>query len=649
VPFELVSDFTPAGDQPVAISKLMKGLDSNQQKQTLLGVTGSGKTFTAANIIALTNRPTLIIAPNKTLAAQLCSEFRDFFPNNAVEYFVSYYDYYQPEAYIPATDTYIEKDSSINDEIDKLRHRTTVSLLTRNDVIVVASVSAIYGLGDPVEYAKTFINLRKTQQIDRQFLLQKLVDLHYERNDIELQRGRFRVKGDVIEIIPASGEDVIQLNFFGDEIEDINIREKVSGYRKGSLSEIAIFPATHYVLEKPKMEAALAQIEKELEIRIKYFKDNDKLLEANRIQQKTRYDMEMIRELGYCSGIENYSRYFDGRSPGTPPYTLMDFFPDNYLMFIDESHIAVPQIGGMFAGDKARKQRLIEYGFRLPSALDNRPLNFDEFEERINQVVYISATPGDIELRESSSIVEQLIRPTGLLDPIIEIEQTEGQIDHFLGEVKQVIAQGERVLVTTITKKLSEDLASYLKDLGLKVTYLHSDIETLERIEILRDLRKGKYDILVGINLLREGLDLPEVSLVVIFDADKEGFLRAERSLIQTMGRAARNAKGKVLMYADNLTKSMSKAINETKRRRRIQEKYNKDNNIEPETIKTKIKENLIPDIKEVESISKEDLDSSNIVKVLGDLRKKMQHAADDLDFETAALIRDKILELEEL
>jgi len=648
MPFKLISDFTPKGDQPKAIQSLVQGLQDGNKAQTLLGVTGSGKTFTVANIINQLNRSALILAPNKTLAAQLCSEYRDYFPDNAVEYFVSYYDYYQPEAYIAASDTYIEKDSSINEEIDKLRHRATYSLLTRKDVIVVASVSAIYALGSPEEYAKSFLMIQIGQQIDRMELIKKMVDLHYERNDLELMRGRFRVRGDIIEIIPSYSDELIQINFFGNEVEEINIREKTSGLKKAAVREAMIFPATHYILDKPRMTEALQQIEEDMLKQVEFFKKDNKLLEANRIEQKTRYDMEMIKEIGYCNGIENYSRYFDGRNPGQPPYTLLDFFPDDYLLFIDESHIAVPQIGGMWAGDRSRKQELISYGFRLPSALDNRPLNFQEFEEHINQVVFVSATPGEYEIQKSDQIVEQLIRPTGLLDPIIEVQPTTGQIDHFLHQVRETISKGERVLVTTLTKRLAEELSDYLKELDLKVTYLHSDIDTLERIEILRDLRLGKYDVLVGINLLREGLDLPEVSLVVIFDADKEGFLRAERSLIQTMGRAARNVGGRVLMYADNLTGSMSRAINETNRRRRIQKQYNIQHGIVPQTIKTSIKDALVFTPSEIKKIDELEITADNMLEVIGSLRKKMQKAAEELDFETAAVIRDKIIEIEE-
>jgi len=646
--FALKSEFYPTGDQPEAIKKLVNAINNGASAQTLLGVTGSGKTFTIANVINELNRPVLIMAPNKTLAAQLCSEYREFFPDNAVEYFVSYYDYYQPEAYIAASDTYIEKDSSINEEIDRLRHRATYSLLTRKDVIVVASVSAIYALGSPEEYSKSFMMVKSGQKVDRIELIKKLVDLHYERNDLELMRGRFRVRGDIIEIIPSYSDELIQLNFFGNEVEEINIREKTSGLRKSSVPDIMIFPATHYILDKQKMDQALLQIESDMNKQVEYFKKNNKLLEANRIEQKTRYDMEMIKEIGYCNGIENYSRYFDGRAEGQHPYTLLDFFPDDYLLVIDESHVGIPQIGGMWAGDKARKEQLIQYGFRLPSALDNRPLNFQEFEKNINQSIFTSATPGDYELDKSDQIVEQLIRPTGLLDPIIEVHPSDGQIDHFIAEARKTIEKGERVLATTLTKRLAEELSDYLKELDFKVTYLHSDINTLERVEILRDLRKGKYDILVGINLLREGLDLPEVSLVVIFDADKEGFLRAERSLIQTTGRAARNVNGRVLMYADKLTKSMAKAINETKRRRKIQGKYNKDHNIKPETIKTRIKDSMGDSLKKIKQLDGIDITAGNMLEIITKLRKDMQKAAEALDFETAVILRDKIIEIEE-
>lgn len=647
--FKLVSKYKPTGDQPEAIEKLSNGVLKGHKEQTLLGVTGSGKTFTMANIIANVNRPTLVLAHNKTLAAQLCSEFKEFFPENAVEYFVSYYDYYQPEAYIPQTDTYIEKDSSINDEIDKLRHSATSSLSERRDVIIVSSVSCIYSLGDPIDYRNLVISLRPGMICDRDKIIKKLVEIQYERNDINFIRNKFRVRGDVLEVFPAySGDSAIRIEFFGDEIDRITEINTLNGEVKGKLKHIAIYPASHYIVPREKMETAIVQIEREMEERVKYFKSKDLLLEAQRIEQRTRYDIEMMREVGFCSGIENYSRVLSGREPGSSPFTLIDYFPKDYLLFVDESHVTLPQVRGMFGGDRARKESLVKYGFRLPSAFDNRPLNFDEFCDRINQAVYVSATPGDFERNNSKQIVEQVIRPTGLLDPEISVRPTDGQIDDLVSEINIRTKRKERVLVTTLTKKMAEDLTHYLEGMDIKVRYMHHDIDTIERMEIIRDLRLGEFDVLVGINLLREGLDIPEVSLVAILDADKEGFLRSETSLIQTIGRAARNAGGSVIMYADSVTKSMEKAIDETLRRRAIQMKYNEEHGITPKTI--------VKDVHEILEISSKDdtADRKSFKKlpkherdaVIAKLEKEMRAASKLLEFEQAAYLRDKIKEL---
>lgn len=590
--FEIVSAYSPQGDQPVAIEKLVEGINSGKKKQVLLGATGTGKTFTISNVIKEVQKPTLVMAHNKTLAGQLYSELKDFFPNNAVEYFVSYYDYYQPEAYVPQTDTFIEKDAQINDEIDKLRHSATSALFERDDVIIVASVSCIYGLGSPEEYRELVVSLRVGMEKDRNQLLRELVDVQYGRNDIDFKRGTFRVRGDVVEIFPASlDEHCIRIEFFGDEIDRIREVNALTGEVLAERDHVAIFPASHFVTREEKMKIAIENIEKELEERLKELNDNGKLLEAQRIEQRTRYDLEMMREMGFCSGIENYSRHLTLRPAGATPYTLLDYFPEDFLIVMDESHVSVPQVRAMYNGDQARKQVLVDHGFRLPSALDNRPLTFDEFEEKTNQVIYVSATPGPYELEQSPEVIEQIIRPTGLLDPPIDIRPIEGQIDDLLGEIQDRIAKNERVLITTLTKKMSEDLTDYLKDVGIKVNYLHSEVKTLERIEIIRDLRLGKFDVLVGINLLREGLDIPEVSLVAILDADKEGFLRSERSLIQTIGRAARNENGRVIMYADRITRSMGIAIEETKRRRSIQEAYNEEHGITPKTIQKGVRD----------------------------------------------------------
>lgn len=594
--FEIVSEFKPTGDQPQAITELVTSINEGHKYQTLLGVTGSGKTFTMANIIEKVQKPTLILAHNKTLAAQLYSEFKEFFPNNAVEYFVSYYDYYQPEAYVPSSDTYIEKDSSVNEEIDKLRHSATAALCEREDVIVIASVSCIYGLGDPIDYSEQVLSIRTGMEMDRDDVLRKLIQIQYTRNDMDFVRASFRVRGDTVEIIPAGmSEKAIRIEFFGDEIDRIAEIDPLTGSVFGYREHVVIFPASFYAISSEKMEVALQRIEKELEERLKEFKEEDKLLEAQRLSQRTQFDMEMLREMGYCSGVENYSRHLSGREEGETPFTLLDYFPKDFLMIIDESHMTIPQVRAMYNGDRARKTVLVDYGFRLPSALDNRPLKFDEFESKINQLLFVSATPAQYELEHSLAIAEQLIRPTGLLDPVIELRPVKGQIDDLLGEINQIVAKGEKVMITTLTKRMAEDLTTYMGELGVKIKYLHSDIDTLERIEIIRDLRMDVFDVLVGINLLREGLDIPEVSLIAILDADKEGFLRSETSLIQTIGRAARNANGRVIMYADQVTKSMKNAISETARRRQIQEEYNEAHGIVPETIKKKLETLSLP------------------------------------------------------
>ncbi len=647
--FKLVSSYQPTGDQPQAIDKLTEGVLRGDKAQTLLGVTGSGKTFTMANVIARVNKPTLVLAHNKTLAAQLCSEFREFFPENAVEYFVSYYDYYQPEAYIPGTDTYIEKDSAINDEIDKLRHSATCALGERNDVIIVASVSCIYSLGAPEDYRSMVISLRPGMQLERDQLLHELVDRQYDRNDINFVRGKFRVRGDVVEIFPAgSGDTAVRVEFFGDEVDRISEINPLTGEVKAVMSHEMIYPASHFITPPDKMKEAIGEIEAELEERIKYFKDREMLLEAQRIEQRTRYDMEMLEEIGFCKGIENYSRILSGRKPGSTPYTLLDHFPKDFLMFIDESHVTVPQVRGMFFGDRARKQTLIDYGFRLPSAYDNRPLNFEEFQGKLNQVIYVSATPADFEREQSTQIAEQVIRPTGLVDPEVIVKPVEGQIEDLLSEINTRTERGERTLVTTLTKKMAEDLTEYLKGFGVKVRYMHHDIDTMERMEIIRDLRLGVFDVLVGINLLREGLDIPEVSLVAILDADKEGFLRSETSLIQTIGRAARNAGGQVIMYADSVTDSMERAIRETNRRREIQMAYNKEHGITPKTIVKSVAE--IIEISAKDTIDKKgkrlsDMEKQKLIKAY---TAEMKEAAKLLEFEQAALLRDKIKKLQD-
>lgn len=653
--FELVSKYSPEGDQPAAIEMLVEGIKEGKEMQTLLGATGTGKTFTVSNVIQQINKPTLVIAHNKTLAGQLYSEFKEFFPNNAVEYFVSYYDYYQPEAYVPSTDTFIEKDASINDEIDKLRHSATTSLFERKDVIIIASVSCIYGLGSPEEYREMVVSLRTGMEIDRNTLLHRLVDIQYERNDIAFQRGTFRVRGDVVEIFPASrDEHCVRVEFFGDEIDRIREVDALTGEITGEREHIAIFPASHFVTREEKMRIAVQNIETELEERLKELREDEKLLEAQRLEQRTRYDLEMMREMGFCSGIENYSRHLTLRPSGATPYTLMDYFPEDFLLVVDESHVTLSQIRGMFNGDQARKQVLVDHGFRLPSAKDNRPLRFEEFEKKVHQSIFVSATPGPYELEHTPEMVQQIIRPTGLLDPTIEVRPIEGQIDDLIGEIQERVKKNERVLITTLTKKMSEDLTDYLKEIGIKVQYLHSEVKTLDRIEIIRELRMGKYDVLVGINLLREGLDIPEVSLVTILDADKEGFLRSERSLIQTMGRAARNANGHVIMYADRITNSMELAINETKRRREIQENYNKEHGIMPQTIQKDIRDSIrATHVAEEGEAYKEDLAPSlaklpkkERVKVMASMEKEMKEAAKALDFERAAELRDLLLEL---
>ncbi len=648
--FKLVSDYKLAGDQPEAVDALVKGIQSGMKEQTLMGVTGSGKTFTMANIIERLNRPTLVLAHNKILAAQLCSEFKEFFPENAVEYFVSYYDYYQPEAYVPSKDMYIEKDSSINDEIDKLRHSATSAITERRDVIIVASVSCIYSLGDPEEYKSMVVSIRQGMEKSRDRLIADLVGIQYERNDINFVRNKFRVRGDVVEIYPANSTDTaIRVEFFGDEIDRISEINVVTGEVLSNLSHIAVFPASHYIVGRDKMREAIEEIKQELDERIRYFKERDMLIEAQRIEQRTNYDIEMLEEIGFCSGIENYSRVLARRKPGAVPFTLLDFLPDDFLLLVDESHVSLPQVRGMYAGDRARKTTLVDYGFRLPSALDNRPLTFDEFYSHINQAVFVSATPGPIEKEKSAQIVEQVIRPTGLLDPEVIVKPTEGQIEDLLSEINQRVEKNERVLVTTLTKKMAEDLTDYLKSFNVKVRYMHHDIDTIERMEIIRDLRLGEFDVLVGINLLREGLDLPEVSLVAILDADKEGFLRSESSLIQTIGRAARNSEGQVIMYADSVTGSMERAITETERRRAIQMKFNEEHGIVPKTIVKDIRDVIeISSKEEVEysARQKSKLSKEETARLIDSLTKQMKEAAKLLEFEHAAFLRDKIAEL---
>lgn len=646
--FKLVAPYAPTGDQPQAIDEIVNSINSGNKHQTLLGVTGSGKTFTMANVIEKVQKPTLILAHNKTLAAQLCSEFQAFFPNNAVEYFVSYYDYYQPEAYVPTTDTYIEKDSSINDEIDKLRHSATLALSERRDVIIVASVSCIYSLGNPIDYRNMVISLRPGMEKSRNDLIKKLVELQYERNDENFTRNKFRVRGDTLEIFPASSNDrVIRVEFFGDEIDRISEINPLTGELLGTLRHAAIYPASHYIVSRDKLLESVEEIRRELSKQVAFFQEQGKLLEAQRIEQRTNYDIDMLLETGFCSGIENYSRIMSGRKPGSAPYTLLDYFPDDYLLFVDESHVTLPQVRGMFAGDYARKKSLVDFGFRLPSAFDNRPLNFDEFYERINQVCFVSATPGDLEKEKSTVIAEQIIRPTGLLDPEVSVRPTEGQLDDLISEINIRVAKNQRILVTTLTKKMAEDLTTYFLEMGIRVKYLHHDIDTVERMEIIRDLRLGEFDVLVGINLLREGLDIPEVSLVAILDADKEGFLRSERSLIQIIGRAARNSEGTVIMYADSVTPSMKNAITETNRRREIQQRYNKENGIIPKTIIKEVNElleisthndNEFKNIKQMSRAQREEM--------ISNLTKEMRAAAKLLEFEHAAYLRDKIKKL---
>lgn len=653
--FELVSEYAPTGDQPQAIAELVKGFKEGNQFETLLGVTGSGKTFTMANVIQALNKPTLIIAHNKTLAAQLYSEFKEFFPNNAVEYFVSYYDYYQPEAYVPSTDTYIEKDSSINDEIDKLRHSATAALSERSDVIIVASVSCIYGLGSPIDYKEMVISLRPGMIKDRDEVIHKLIDIQYTRNDMDFKRGSFRVRGDVLEIYPAySGGDAYRIEFFGDEVDRITEIDTLTGEIKAQLGHVAIFPASHYVIPKEKMELAAQNILEELREQVAWFKSEDKLLEAQRISERTNFDVEMMRETGFCSGIENYSRHLTGSAPGEPPCTLIDYFPEDFLIIIDESHITLPQIRGMYAGDRSRKKTLVEYGFRLPSALDNRPLNFEEFESKIDQMLFVSATPSDYEEAHEMLRAEQIIRPTGLLDPPIEVRPVEGQIDDLVSEVNREIEKKGKVLITTLTKRMAEDLTDYMRDAGIRVKYLHSDIDTLERAEIIWDMRLDVFDVLVGINLLREGLDIPEISLVAILDADKEGFLRSETSLIQTVGRAARNSEGHVIMYADMITDSMRVAIEETKRRREIQQAYNEEHHITPTTIKKAVRD-LISISQAAEGVTNEvtkdpeSMDEKELKKLVKELTKKMHQAAAELNFEEAAILRDRMVEIRKM
>ena len=652
--FELVSEYKPTGDQPQAIADLVKGFKEGNQAETLLGVTGSGKTFTMANVIQQLNKPTLIIAHNKTLAAQLYGEFKEFFPNNAVEYFVSYYDYYQPEAYVPSSDTYIAKDSSVNDEIDKLRLSATAALIERRDVIIVSSVSCIYGLGEPENFEKMMVSLRTGMQKDRDEVLRQLIDIQYDRNEMDFKRGTFRVRGDVVEILPANeAETAVRVEFFGDEIDRITRIDVLTGEIKGELEHVAIFPASHYVVPAERIRQAADSIEKELEERVQYFKGEDRLLEAQRIAERTNFDIEMLKETGFCSGIENYSRHLSGAAPGMPPNTLMDYFPDDFLIIIDESHKTIPQIRGMYFGDQSRKHTLVDYGFRLPSALDNRPLSFEEFENKIDQILFVSATPGEYEEEHELLRAEQIIRPTGLLDPQVSVRPVEGQIDDLIGEINKEVAEHHKVLITTLTKRMAEDLTDYMRELGIRVRYLHSDVDTLERTEIIRDMRLDVFDVLVGINLLREGLDIPEITLVAILDADKEGFLRSETSLIQTIGRAARNSEGHVIMYADTVTDSMRMAIDETNRRREIQEAYNKEHGITPKTIHKAVRD-LIRISKEVaqEEVrfekDPESMSAAELEKLIGDIQKKMKKAAADLNFEAAAMLRDQMIELKQ-
>ncbi|MDD4716050.1 MAG: excinuclease ABC subunit UvrB [Oscillospiraceae bacterium] len=647
--FEVISDYRPAGDQPEAIGALARGLAAGLSEQTLLGVTGSGKTYTMAKVIEQAQRPALVLAHNKTLAAQLCAEFKEFFPKNAVEYFVSYYDYYQPEAYIPHTDTYIEKDSSINDEIERLRHSATAALFERRDVIVVSSVSCIYGLGDPIDYANMVISLRQGMEKKRDDLLRKLVEIRYERNDVAFERNMFRVRGDTVEIFPAYAKDhAIRVEFFGDEIDRISEIQIVTGTPVRVLSHVAIYPASHYVTTKEKMERAIGEIDRELGEQAALFEEEGKLVEAQRIRQRTMYDMEMMRELGYCTGIENYSRVISGREAGSPPMTLLDYFPRDFVLFVDESHVTLPQVRAMYAGDRARKENLVKFGFRLPCAFDNRPLNFAEFSNKIGQCIYVSATPSEYETTRSGQIVEQIIRPTGLLDPEIEVRPVKGQVDDLIGEINQRAEQKERVLVTTLTKKMAEDLTAYLQGVGIRVRYMHHDVDTLERMELIRDLRLGQFDVLVGINLLREGLDLPEVSLVAILDADKEGFLRSETSLVQTVGRAARNAKGKVIMYADTVTRSMRSAIDETRRRRSKQDAYNQEHGIVPQTIRKGVRDiiEISKAAQETDQNTLSQMSGKERAAAIANLEKEMKKAAKNLEFEYAALLRDRLIAL---
>ncbi|MDO4924426.1 MAG: excinuclease ABC subunit UvrB [Turicibacter sp.] len=646
--FEIVSKYAPSGDQPKAIDELVKNINNGVKEQVLLGATGTGKTFTIANVVQAVNKPTLVLAHNKTLAGQLYSELKEFFPNNAVEYFVSYYDYYQPEAYVPSSDTFIEKDAKTNDEIDKLRHSATAALLERNDVIVVASVSCIYGIGDPEEYKSMMVSIRVGMEMERNDLLNELVRIQYQRNDIDFHRGTFRVRGDIVEILPiATEKNAIRIEFFGEEVDRIREIDTLTGEVLSERKHVVIFPASHFVTGEERLKIALKNIEEELEQQVKYFESEGKLLEAQRIEQRTRYDLEMLAEMGFCSGVENYSGPLSLRERGATPYCLLDFFPDDWLLVADESHVTLPQVRGMYNGDRARKETLVNHGFRLPSALDNRPLQFNEFEDKIHQAIYVSATPGDYELARTDKVIEQIIRPTGLLDPIIELHPSRGQIDHLVGEIYKRIEKNERVLITTLTIKMSEELTNYLKELGIKVAYLHSEIKTLERIEIIRDLRVGTYDVLVGINLLREGLDIPEVSLVAILDADKEGFLRSDRSLIQTIGRAARNAEGRVILYADKVTGSMQRAIDETARRREIQEKYNEEHDIIPMTIRKDVRDVIrATEVVEKEAMYDKKMSRKDKEKLMQKLEKEMKEAAKALDFETAATLRDAMLEL---